>query len=584
MSHAHGPLRQQPASSELAAALGACRRAFIAIALFSGMSNILMLSGALFMLEIYDRVLPSRSLPTLVGLLILVGGLYAAQGLLDMIRSRILVRVGRSLDETMSSRVYDAIVRLPLKAGAKGDGTQPIRDLDAVRGFLSGSGPIAFFDLPWMPIYLAICFLFHTYLGLTALGGAIILVTLTIITEMKTRRPTRSAAQFAVARNALLEASRRNAEAITAMGMAGRISKHWNDLNRNFVASSGRASDVGGGLGAFSKVLRLMLQSTILAVGAYLVIDQQSTPGIMIAASILGARALAPVDLAIANWRGFVGARQSWQRLSRLLGHLPPASDPMPLKPPARTLMVQNGAVAPPGQPRIVCQDVNFTLTAGKALGVIGPTASGKSSLARMLVGVWAAARGTVRLDGATLDQWSPEALGRHIGYVPQDVELFNGTVAQNIARFEDPPDADAVIAAAHAAGVHDLIINLPDGYETVVGEQGSALSAGQAQRVALARALYRDPFLVVLDEPNSNLDAEGDEALTRAILGLRARGAITVVVAHRPSAIAGVDYILIMAKGRQQQFGPKEEILTRLTPPSAAPRPLKVAEQGGAG
>jgi ATP-binding cassette subfamily C protein len=501
-----------------------------------------------------------------------------------MIRSRILVRIGHSLDETLSSRVYDAIVRLPLKVGAKGDGTQPIRDLDAVRGFLSGSGPVAFFDLPWMPVYLAICFLFHVYLGLTALAGAIILVTLTVITEIKTRRPTRSAAQFAAARNTLLEASRRNAEAITAMGMAGRISKRWNDLNRNFVASSGRASDVGGGLGAFSKVLRLLLQSTILAVGAYLVIDQESTPGIMIAASILGARALAPVDLAIANWRGFVGARQSWQRLSRLLGHLPVKTDPMPLKPPARTLVVQNGAVTPPGQPRIVCQDVNFTLAAGKALGVIGPTASGKSSLARLLVGVWTPARGTVRLDGATLDQWSAEALGQHVGYVPQDVELFNGTVAQNIARFEEPPDADAVIAAAHAAGVHDLIINLPDGYETVVGEQGSALSAGQAQRVALARALYRDPFLVVLDEPNSNLDAEGDEALTRAILGLRARGAITVVVAHRPSAIAGVDYILIMAKGRQQQFGPKEEVLTRLTPPAAAPRALKVAEKGGAG
>jgi ATP-binding cassette subfamily C protein len=584
MSQSFGQQRPRPASSELADALGACRRAFIAIALFSGMSNILMLSGALFMLEIYDRVLPSRSLPTLFGLLILVAGLYGAQGLIDMIRSRILVRVGHSLDETMSSRVYDAIVRLPLKIGAKGDGTQPIRDLDAVRGFLSGSGPVAFFDLPWMPVYLAICFLFHVYLGLTALAGAIVLITLTVITEIKTRRPTRSAAQFAVARNALLEASRRNAEAITAMGMAGRVSKHWNDLNRNFVASSGRASDVGGGLGAFSKVLRLLLQSTILAVGAYLVIDQESTPGIMIAASILGARALAPVDLAIANWRGFVGARQSWQRLSRLLGHLPPKADPMPLKPPAHTLVVQNAAVTPPGQPRIVCQDVNFTLAAGKALGVIGPTASGKSSLARMLVGVWTPARGTVRLDGATLDQWSPEALGQHMGYVPQDVELFNGTVAQNIARFEDPPDADAVIAAAHAAGVHDLIINLPDGYETVVGEQGSALSAGQAQRIALARALYRDPFLVVLDEPNSNLDAEGDEALTRAILGLRARGAITVVVAHRPSAIAGVDYILIMAKGRQQQFGPKEEILTRLTPPAAAPRALKVAEKGGAG
>jgi ATP-binding cassette subfamily C protein len=584
MSQPIGPPRQQPASSELANALGACRRAFIAIALFSGMSNILMLSGALFMLEVYDRVLPSRSVPTLVALLLLVTGLYAAQGVIDMIRSRILVRIGHSLDEAMSMRVYETVVRLPLKIGSKGDGTQPIRDLDSVRTFLSGIGPVAFFDLPWMPVYLAICFLFHTYIGLTALTGAIILVALTVLTEVQTRRPTRSATQFAVARNTLLEASRRNAEAMTAMGMVGRVAKHWNDLNRNYVAASGRASDVGGGLGSISKVLRMLLQSSILAVGAWLVINQQSTPGIIIAGSILGARALAPVDLAIANWRGFVGARQSWQRLSKLLGHLPPRTEPMPLNPPARTLVVQNAAVTPPGQQKIVCQDVNFTLTAGKALGVIGPTASGKSSLARMLVGVWTPVRGTIRLDGATLDQWSPEALGRHIGYVPQDVELFSGTVAQNISRFDDAPSADAIIAAAQAASVHDLITGLPEGYETVVGDHGSALSAGQAQRIALARALYRDPFLVVLDEPNSNLDAEGDEALTRAILGLRARGAITVVVAHRPSAIAGVDYILIMAKGRQQQFGPKEEILARLAPPAAAPRPLKVAEQGGSG
>jgi ATP-binding cassette subfamily C protein len=407
---------------------------------------------------------------------------------------------------------------------------------------------------------------------------------LTIVTEIKTRHPTRSAAQFAAARNSLLEASRRNAEAITAMGMVGRIAKHWHELNRNFVATSGRASDVGGGLGAASKVLRLLLQSAILAVGAWLVINQQSTPGIIIAGSILGARALAPVDLAIANWRGFVAARQSWQRLSRLLAHLPPKADPMPLKPPSRSLVVQNGAVTPPGVQKVVCQEVNFTLAAGKALGVIGPTASGKSSLARMLVGVWRPVRGNVRLDGATLDQWSSEALGRHIGYVPQDVELFNGTVAQNICRFEDPPDPNAVIAAAQAAGVHDLIINLPEGYDTVIGDHGGALSAGQAQRIALARALYRDPFLVVLDEPNSNLDAEGDEALTRAILGLRARGAITVVIAHRPSAIVGVDYILIMAKSRQQQFGPKEEVLSRVVQPASAPRSLKVAEQGGAG
>jgi ATP-binding cassette subfamily C protein len=577
------PSRQQPASSELAAALNSCRRAFLAIALFSGMSNILMLTGALFMLEIYDRVLPSRSVPTLVALLILAAGLYAAQGIIDAIRSRILVRVGHSLDEAMSLRVYDAIVRLPLKIGGKGDGTQPIRDLDSVRGFLSGAGPSALFDLPWMPVYLAICFLFHPYIGLTALAGAIILVILTVVTEIQTRQPTRNATQFAMARNALLEASQRNAEAITAMGMVGRIARRWNDLNRNYVASSGRASDVVGGLGAMSKILRLLLQSTILAVGAWLVIHQESTPGIIIAGSILGARALAPVDLAIANWRGFVGARQSWHRLSRLLGHLPPRTEPMPLQPPAKTLVVQNAAVCPPGEHKIVCQDVNFSLAGGKALGVIGPTASGKSSLARMLVGVWEPARGSVRLDGATLDQWSPEALGRHIGYLPQDVELFPGNIAQNISRFEDPPHPEAVLAAAQAAGVHELIVNLPDGYETTVGERGTSLSAGQAQRIALARALYRDPFLVVLDEPNSNLDAEGDEALTRAILGVRARGAIVIVVAHRPSAIAGVDYILVMAKGRQQQFGPKEEILNRvIQTPSGPPRALKVVPGEG--
>jgi PrtD family type I secretion system ABC transporter len=586
MAQSLGPARRQPASSELAVALSACRRAFLAIALFSGMSNILMLSGALFMLEVYDRVLPSRSVPTLVALMILVVGLYSAQGVIDTIRSRILIRVGNSLDEAMSMRVYNAVVRLPLKIGGKSEGTQPIRDLDTVRGFLSGIGPIALFDLPWMPVYLIVCFVFHTYIGLTALFGAIILVTITVFTELTTRQPTRSATQFATARNALLEASRRNAEAITAMGMVGRIAARWSDLNRKYMESTQRASDIAGGLGAMSKVLRMMLQSAILAVGAWLVINQQSTAGIIIAGSILGGRALAPVDLAIANWRGFVAARQSWERLSRLLAHLPAQAEPLPLQPPQRTLVVQGGAVTAPGTQKIICQEVNFALAGGKALGVIGPTASGKSSLARMLVGIWTPVRGSVRLDGASIEQWSPEALGRHIGYLPQDVELFPGNVAQNIARFEDPPNPQAVLAAAQAAGVHDLIVNLPEGYETSVGDHGNALSAGQAQRIGLARALYRDPFLVVLDEPNSNLDAEGDEALTQAILGVRARGGIVVVVAHRPSAIAGVDYILVMAKGRQQQFGPKEEVLNRVIQPPAQPRALKVVpeQQGGAG
>ena len=447
------PLPAPAASTELASALGACKRAFLAIALFSGMSNILMLSGALFMLEIYDRVLPSRSVPTLVALLIFVTGLYFAQGLIDLIRGRILVRVGNSLDEALSARIYDTIVRLPLKAGNKGEGLQPLRDLDAVRLFLSGSGPVALFDLPWMPVYLAICFVFHTYIGLTALLGAVILITLTIMTELFTRRPTRSATQFAMARNTLTEASRRNAEAITAMGMVGRIAGRWSELNKRYVTSNRQASDVSGGLGAISKVLRMLLQSAILAVGAYLVINQQSTAGIIIAGSILGARALAPVDLAIANWRGFVGARQAWHRLSRLLGAVAAKSNSDAAQAPTKGIIVQNAAVTPPGENKIVCQEVNFSLDAGKAVGVIGPTASGKSSLARMLVGVWAPARGTVRLDGATIEQWSPEALGRHIGYVPQDVELFAGTVAQNIARFEDPPDPEAVVSCGPGCG-----------------------------------------------------------------------------------------------------------------------------------
>jgi ATP-binding cassette subfamily C protein PrsD len=579
MARAPLPSSKATAPSELAQALGACRSAFVAIGLFSGMSNLLMLTGSFFMLEVYDRVLPSRSVPTLVVLLILAGGLFAAQGLLDMLRGRILVRVGNSLDEALSPRVYDAIVRLPLKTGQRGDGVLPLRDLDAVRSFLSGLGPVALFDLPWMPVYLGICFLFHPLLGITALAGALVLVVLTVMTELYSRRPTRQAAEFAKARQQLAEASRRNAEALVAMGMASRIAARWSDVNRKYVASNRLASDVGGGLGAFSKVLRMMLQSGVLAVGAWLVINQQATGGIIIAGSIISGRALAPVDLAIANWRGFVAARQAWQRLTTLLALIPPHASPMALEAPSKTLTVENASVAPPGEQKIVVFDATFSLKGGNGLGIIGPTASGKSSLARMVVGVWQPGRGSVRLDGATLDQWAPEALGRHIGYLPQDVELFAGTVAQNIARFESNASAEAVIAAARAAGVHDLIINLPDGYETEVGEQGRLLSAGQAQRVALARALYRDPFLVVLDEPNSNLDSEGDEALTRAILSVRERGGIVVVVAHRPSAVMGVDLIAVMAKGRVQHFGPKDEVLAKVLPrPSLIPKPVEAA------
>ena len=494
----------------LAAALAACRGAFIGTAAISGMSNILQLTGSLFMLEVYDRVLPSRSVPTLVGLIVLVSFLYAALGVIDAVRSRILARVGAALDEQLSGRVYDTLVQLPLRIGGRSEGNQPLRDLDAIRAYLSSLGPVALFDLPWMPLYLGICFIFHPLLGLTALAGAIILIVLTLMTEIMLRAPNKAATEAAIMRNSLAESSRRNAEVLTAMGMVGRMATRWGDANRQYMANQGRASDVAGGLGSISKVLRMMLQSVVLAVGAYLVIHQEASAGIIIAGSILSARALAPVDLAIANWRGFTAARSAWGRLNKLLVALPARAAPMALQPPTHGLSVEGVSGAPPGVQKVVVQDIAFKLEAGQGLGIIGPSGSGKSSLARLLVGVWQPLRGSVRLDGAALDQWSPDALGAHIGYLPQDVELLTGTVAQNIARFEAEPDNEAVIAAAKAVGVHDMIVRLPAGYDTTVGEYGSALSAGQAQRVALARAVYRNPFFVVLDEPNSHLDFGG--------------------------------------------------------------------------
>ncbi len=576
MQRSQSRLGHPPATSELSAALAACRSAFVGIGIMSGMINILYLTGSFFMLEIYDRVVPSRSVPTLVGLVILAGFLYAAQGILDMIRSRILVRIGSSLDESLGVRVFDTVARLPLKVGVRNDGMQPLRDLDSVRAFLSGLGPIAMFDLPWMPFYIAICFVFHPLIGITALGGALILTVVTVLTEYLTRAPLKETTGLAIARNALAEASRRNAEVLTAMGMRERMARHWDEANKKYLDSQRRASDVAGGLGAISKVFRMMLQSAVLAVGAYLVIYQVASGGIIIAGSILAARALAPVDLAIANWKGFVAARQGWSRLNQMLNLMPAQTAPMALQGPIRTLSVENAAVMAPGTQKVVAQEVQFALEHGNGLGIIGPSGSGKSSVARMLVGVWTPARGKVRLDSAALDQWSSEALGQHIGYLPQDVELLAGSVAQNISRFEPKPEPDAIIAAAKAAGVHELITGLSEGYETQIGEQGTALSAGQAQRIALARALYRDPFLVVLDEPNSNLDAEGDEALTKAVLSVRARGGIIVVIAHRPSAIAGVDLLLVMSRGRQQAFGPKDAIMAKMLKPAPLMAPIK--------
>jgi ATP-binding cassette subfamily C protein len=569
--------------TELGEALRACRNVFIGVGVISCMINLLYLTGSLFMLEVYDRVLPSRSVPTLVGLIILAGGLYVAQGLLDLIRGRILGRVGTSLDEALNARVFDIVVRLPLVAGARNEGLQPLRDLDNVRSFLGGMGPGAFFDLPWLPFYLAICFAFHVLIGVTALVGAIILVTLTIMTEFLSRQPAREAMGLAARRNDLAATSRRNAEVLVAMGMAGRLNKRWSEANQKYLDGNQNASDVAGGLGAIAKVMRMMLQSAVLAVGAYLVIHQEATAGIIIAGSILSARALAPVDLAIAHWKSFVAARQSWHRLNRLLENMPPRTAQTLLQNPSNSLSVEGVSIVPPGEQRVIVQEVTFTLAAGSGLGIIGPSGSGKSSLVRALVGVWQPARGKVRIDGAALDQWSPDVLGRHVGYLPQDVELFAGSVAQNICRFDPEASSGSIIAAAKEAGVHEMIIKMREGYDTQIGEQGAALSAGQAQRVALARALYGDPFLIVLDEPNSNLDTEGDEALTRAIRGARERGAIVVVVAHRPIGIEAVDQLLVLKDGRMQACGPKETVLAQvLQPRVGAPSPIKIVSEGG--
>jgi ATP-binding cassette, subfamily C, type I secretion system permease/ATPase len=564
--------------SELGAALGSCKGALIGIGAFSGLINLLMLTSSLYMLEVYDRVLPSRSVPTLLGLSILAAILLIFQALLEITRGRLLVRIGSRLDSRLSPRVYDAVVRMRSKAGS--DGQQPVRDVDTIRGFLSSTGPCALFDLPWVPLYLAICFAFHPLIGVTALGGAIVLMALTLLNESLSRHPIKAATAHAAARNRFAEASRRNAEVITAMGMSERLLARWLNLGRDHIAQQNRASDVAGGLASTGRALRTALQSAVLGVGAYLVIEQEATAGIIIASSILTGRALAPIDLAIANWKNFVSARQGWRRLDELLAALPSSAARLELPPPTQALSLEALSVAPPGAKGVVVHDVQFTLKAGSALAVVGPSASGKSSLVRGIVGVWPAARGCVRLDGATIDQWPPAARGRHIGYLPQDVELFEGTIAQNIARFEQDAPPAAVFAAAKAAGVHDLIVNLPAGYETELGERGMALSAGQQQRIALARALYGEPFLVVLDEPNSNLDAEGEEALTKAILGVRARGGIVIIVAHRPNALAAVDHVLALVRGTQQAFGPKDELLGKaVRRESSPPAPLKVVQ-----
>jgi PrtD family type I secretion system ABC transporter len=572
---------------DIAAALRDCRRAFAGVALFSGVVNLLMLAGPLYMLQIYDRVLSSRSVPTLVVLSVFLVGAYAFQGALDLIRSRVVVRAAALLDQHLAVAVHGAVIRLAVSNRHPGEGPQPVRDLDQIRAFLTGAGPIAIVDLPWIPVFLLICFLIHPWLGLAATVGGIVLFTMTLLTERASRAPARMAAQDAGVRSVMVEAGRRGGETIVAMGMAGSLAQRWARVNDRSIGAVARLSDVAGSFGSTSKVLRLLLQSMILGLGAYLVIRQELTAGAMIAASIMMGRALAPIETTIANWRAFVAARQSIRRLSEALTRAAPRTAVTALPPPARSLDVEQVTIAAPGTPTPIVTGVHFSLKSGEALGIIGPSGAGKTSLIRALVGIWPPVKGNVRLDGAELGQWDPELRGRHIGFVSQTVELFDGTISENIARMAIAPDVDSVLRAAQAAGAHDLILRLPSGYDTKVGEGGEALSGGQRQRIALARALYGDPFLVVLDEPNANLDSDGELALHQAMLALKARGAILVLIAHRPATLSACDRLLVLANGVQQGIGPRDEILQKLLGrrvPSPAAGNLKVVSDTAGG
>jgi ATP-binding cassette subfamily C protein len=561
---------QHPA---IAAALRDCRRAFASIAVFSGLVNILMLSGPLYMLQVYDRVLASHSVPTLIALTILLIGAFGFQALLDGIRSRVVVRAAGMLDQHLGTVVHRAVVRLANLTRQAGDAHQPVRDLDQLRTFLTSPGPMAIVDLPWMPVFLFVCYLIHPWLGSLALVGALLLIAMTLLTERASREPSRELQKGASHRSTVVEANRRNSETIVAMGLGPTMSDRWITLNEQYLASVERSSDVVNAYGTISRVLRLFLQSAMLGAGAFLVIRQELSPGAMIAGSIMLGRALAPIETAIANWRGFVAARDSLRRLSTVLGRIGIERDKTELPDPHRSVTVEQLVVAAPDSQKIIANNVTFQLRSGEVLGLVGPSGSGKTCLVRSLVGIWPPARGHVRIDGAALEHWSTEQIGPRIGYVSQAVELFDATIAENIARMEPEPDAAAVVAAAQAAGAHDMILRLPEGYDTRIGDAGVALSAGQRQRIALARALFGDPFFIVLDEPNANLDADGEAALLQSIQDAKVRGAVVIMIAHRMTALSVCDKLLVLRDGVQQAFGPRDEVLRKAMPrPQAAP------------
>lgn len=564
--------------NEIAEVLISFKKTFRNIGVFSAVINILMLMPAIYMLQLYDSVLTSRNEMTLLMLTLIMLGAYAFMGALEYVRSFVLIRVGAQLDIKLNKRVYTAAFEENLKQGNNNAG-QALKDLTNLRQFLTGNALFAFFDAPWFPIYLFVIFMFHPGLGAFALCGTTILIILAYINEKISHKPLAEANSMAVASTNVASNNLRNAEVIEAMGMLPNIQSRWYKLHSRFLNLQAEASEKAGIVTALSKSFTVALQSLMLGLGALLVLDNSITPGMMIAGSILLGRAIAPVQLLISVWKQIGSTRSAYERLTKLLEQNPAREAGMALPKPKGVIAVENITAVPPGGKFPVIKGLTFSLAAGEVLGIIGPSGSGKSTLARLLVGVWPAAAGKVRLDGADVYLWNKDELGPHIGYLPQDIELFAGTVSENIARFGEV-HAEKVILAAKRAGVHEMILNMPSGYDTPLGDGGTGLSGGQKQRLGLARAMYDDPSLIVLDEPNSNLDDVGEQALLAAIIDLRKRGKTIVLITHRTSIISATNKLLLLHDGAAKMFGPTNQVIEALTQQQQQTQQALLAQQ----
>ena len=548
--------------AELSRALAESRWLYAAVGLFSLFVNLLMLAGPLYMLNVYDRVLGSGSLETLIALSVLVGFLYACMGILDFARARVMGRVGARLQARLDRRVFSASLRAGAAGRAPREAQTGLRDLEAAQRALTSPALMAVFDIPFAPLFFAGIFVFHPWLGIMGLAGAGILVILALANQAATRRPLEAAAASAFQAETASAQIRQESEIVHALGMREAAFRRWQTARTRSLETSIAAQDLGGTYSTIIRAFRMFLQSAMLGLGAYLVLQGQMSGGAMIASSILLGRALAPVETIVGQWAVLARGREGWRSLASLLGQVPEESWRTALPRPKGRLVLDQVTVVPPGEAQATLRMMSFAIEPGQAVGVIGASGSGKSTLARAITGHWRVAAGTIRLDGAALDQYDPDVLGRYVGYLPQRVALFDGTIKENIARLSPNPDDAEVVRAARAAAAHDMIVRLPDGYDTRVQANGGRLSGGQIQRIGLARALYGDPVVVVLDEPNSNLDNDGSLALNEAIRALKARGAAILVMAHRPAAIQECDFLLMIEGGARRAFGPKDDVL----------------------